>query len=884
MENEMGDLMSGSNDSSISHPPDAIVFIDGGLPDIDTLRAAAGPSAEVQLLEPAGDGPGQMAAALAGRRGLSAIHLLTHGATGRLDIGGTVLDASTLPRHRHSLAALGQALAPGGDLLLYGCRVGQGEPGRRFIEALAQASGAAVAAAAGPVGGAAAGGSWQLPVRTGDIQTTALSAPGYAAVLESPDLPADTSTAGVLPFSGTVTGTINPAFDLDWYRVTLTGGVRYRIDQQTLIGSAAPLSDTYLRLHDAAGTLLSFNDDSNGTLNSQLFRTPAVTAVFYVSAGAFSGTGDYALRLSRVANGSSGDDALTGSGDNDVLGGGAGDDILTGGAGDDAIEGGAGTDTVVFSGNRAQYAIGYDPVLGRFSVRDTAAGGDGTDAVSGVEWFTFADGTLDAGSLFAIIGTASADSLVGSTGNDDLRGLEGNDTLLGLAGHDTLDGGPGDDSMVGGTGNDTYIVDDLADLTVEAASAGTDTVVASLTWTLRSNTERLALSGTALNGTGNSLANVLTGNGQANVLRGFSNNDTLVGGAGSDTLDGGSGGDWMSGGGGNDFYYVDHAADRVVEAVGGGYDKVYVYRDWAMAPEVESLTLMGTGPLAGIGNALPNMMVGNSGANTFHGLDGDDTIYAGDGSDTLYGGSGNDDLRGQAGNDILFGGAGTDTMSGGPGNDTYYVDVASDVAVERAVSGNDKVVASVDWVLGEELERLELSGTAVRGTGNALANTIIGSVGANLLSGLDGGDTIYAGSGSDTLDGGDGADLLSGQDGDDTLIGGAGNDTLRGGSGADQLRFVTPGEGVDRIEDFSSVAGDKILVVAANFGLVAGAEATLVVNGLPTTGAGTFIYTSASGLLQFDRDGNGTAHTAVSLATLVTSPPSLVPQDIVLGT
>jgi Ca2+-binding RTX toxin-like protein len=275
-------------------------------------------------------------------------------------------------------------------------------------------------------------------------------------------------------------------------------------------------------------------------------------------------------------------------------------------------------------------------------------------------------------------------------------------------------------------------------------------------------------------------------------------------------------------------------------------------------------------------------------------MDGNDTVYAGDGNDTLYGGNGNDDLRGQvgndsieggAGNDIVFGGAGVDTMAGGTGNDTCYVDMASDVVVELAGEGDDKVVASVDdWVLGAEFERLALEGSAVKGSGNAAANTLSGSAGANHLLGLGGNDTIFAGSGSDTLDGGDGADSLSGQDGNDTLIGGAGNDTLRGGNGADRFRFVTPapGEGVDRIEDFSSAAGDKILVVAANFGLVAGAAATVVVNGLPTTGAGTFVYTSASGLLQFDADGNGIG-AAVSLATLVTKPAMLAPADIVLG-
>ncbi|MCK7498747.1 MAG: hypothetical protein MZW92_55270 [Comamonadaceae bacterium] len=108
----------------------------------------------------------------------------------------------------------------------------------------------------------------------------------------------------------------------------------YRIDQQMLTGGDTPLSDPYLRLHDSAGSLLTSNDDSNGTLNSQLYFTPAATALFYVSAGASeSDTGHYALWLSRVTNGSSRDDDLVGGADGDLLSGGAGGDTLTGGAG-----------------------------------------------------------------------------------------------------------------------------------------------------------------------------------------------------------------------------------------------------------------------------------------------------------------------------------------------------------------------------------------------------------------------------------------------------------------------------------------------------------------------------------------------------------------------
>ena len=40
----------------------------------------------------------------------------------------------------------------------------------------------------------------------------------------------------------------------------------------------------------------------------------------------------------------------------------------------------------------------------------------------------------------------------------------------------TLNGGAGADAMAGGAGNDTYVVDNIGDIVIEAASAGTDRV------------------------------------------------------------------------------------------------------------------------------------------------------------------------------------------------------------------------------------------------------------------------------------------------------------------------------------------------------------------------------------------------------------------------
>ena len=165
---------------------------------------------------------------------------------------------------------------------------------------------------------------------------------------------------------------------------------------------------------------------------------------------------------------------------------------------------------------------------------------------------------------------------------------------------------------------------------------------------------------------------------------------------------------------------------------------------------------------------------------------GDDVLTGGAGSDTFYGGSGNDTLNG---------GLGADQMNGGEGNDTYTVDNAADRVIEDTagtLGGIDLVNSSVTFTLGANFENLILTGGGViDGTGNDLANTLIGNTSANILRGNGGNDSLSGGDGNDTLDGGLGTDTLVGGTGNDTfLVRGAeaSADSMQGGEGLDTLK------------------------------------------------------------------------------------------------
>lgn len=398
--------------------------------------------------------------------------------------------------------------------------------------------------------------------------------------------------------------------------------------------------------------------------------------------------------------GRDGNDTLYGLGGNDVIRSDPGVDKAYGGDGDDEIYGGTGNDYVYGEG-------GHDTVRGDDG-NDTVYGGGGTDTV------------------------------FGNNHDDFIYGQSGDDRLYGGGGNDTLTGGEGADRLSGEAGNDVYYAD-KDDYLVEGTGNGNDTVYAGATYTLSASAEieylrtiyapskaTISLFGNDFSQSvyGNAGTNTLAGRGGDDMIFGDAGNDTLqgdagadklygglgddsinggtendllygeggndklYGGAGNDRLEGAAGADVLSGEAGNDLYYVDGAADVVVEAAGGGTDTVYASASIALTltSEVEALRTA---------DAVATTAINLSGSNTVN------TIYGNAGANVLNGRGGVDSIYGYGGNDVFVftssAEAGDRIADFGTGNDIFWLD---NLGFGAGVGTGSLTAAGVSFALG----------------------------------------------------------------------------------------------------------------------------------------------------------------------------------------
>ena len=197
--------------------PHELVIVDTATPDYQKLVDAIQPQSsdrqiEVVLLDSHRDGIQQITDILSARKDISAVHIISHGADGIVQLGSGNLNLDSLPKNATQIKSWGNALAPGADILIYGCDVAQKADGKALVDALSRLTGAVVAASENLTGNARLGGDWNLEYTTGAIQ----AADPFIASLEA-------NWQGTLALVEK-NNTWAPTIARSWQVTTLSGG------------------------------------------------------------------------------------------------------------------------------------------------------------------------------------------------------------------------------------------------------------------------------------------------------------------------------------------------------------------------------------------------------------------------------------------------------------------------------------------------------------------------------------------------------------------------------------------------------------------------------------------------------------------------------------
>jgi hypothetical protein len=154
-----------------------VVFIDANTPDLDALladlRNEADPNREFTaiLLDADRSGIEQITSALSDLQNVAAIHIVSHGSEGRVELGNDSLDVGNVSHHLSAIESWAHALTSEADILFYGCDLGSVDSGRALMKAIADASGSDVGASDDATGSEAQGGDWVLEEQVGNVAT-----------------------------------------------------------------------------------------------------------------------------------------------------------------------------------------------------------------------------------------------------------------------------------------------------------------------------------------------------------------------------------------------------------------------------------------------------------------------------------------------------------------------------------------------------------------------------------------------------------------------------------------------------------------------------------------------------------------------------------------
>ncbi|MHA6286994.1 M10 family metallopeptidase C-terminal domain-containing protein [Maricaulis sp. CAU 1757] len=606
------------------------------------------------------------------------------------------------------------------------------------------------------------------------------------------DIPANTSTTANITVGGTYTGELEVVGDHDWIRVELVAGTAYTI---SLDGTGADaLIDPFLRVMDASGTELTFNDDGGPGRNASLTFIPETSGVYYLSAAAWDDryTGTYTLSVNERAPLEEYTVPQVADFLNSEYWGGStrswdvsvGDTItvnLTGlpvatrAVARMALDLWTDVTGIIFQQVQSGGQIVFDDNDEGAYASSTVTNGHIVSATINIasDWYGTAPSVLNSYWLQTYIHEIGHALGLGHGGNYNGDAEYATDALylndstqMSIMSYFFPSENPNIDASFRFT-----LTPQIADIYAVQALYGTptNTRAGDTVYGFNSNAGRAVFD-----------ANSFTARNFPSI--------TIFDSGGIDTLD-----------------YSGFSDNQVLDLREGGISSI--------GGETGNLIIsLGTVIENAIGGSAHDVITGNAANNDLRGGAGNDTIYGGDGTDLLVGQLGNDTLRGEAGYDILHGNEGDDTIFGGDGNDRAYGGLGADTL-----------------------------------DGGAGIDTLFGNEGADTISGGDDGDFIYGGDGNDVVNGGNGADRLWGELGNDSLYGDAGNDVIQGEDGDDRLYG---GTGDDRMY---GGLGNDILEGGEGIDTLFGNDGIDTISG---DAGGDFIWSGAGNDIVYGGDGS----------------------------
>jgi len=508
-------------------PARTIVFVDEAVEDYELLvadvvdaqllAAQGAGDVDVVVLDSQRDGIAQITEALSAQQGVSAIHILSHGSSGSLQLGNTQLGGGNLDQYADALASWNSALTGEADILLYGCNVADGQWGIDFIQDFSALTGADIAASSDRTGSAELGGDWELEILTGPIDTFQLGSgaaawDGYQHVLyeytvddgrlvetnenrlrDTLDVSAVDTEDGNLRVVQNESGT---KIDL----LNINGAVRH---SSRLVPN---ITDVIGRSHNAdvlrvlpseqGGAKYTILKDSIVAVSA---TTPGLTAKHFEAISAGPGNDTFALVDKSGLKGK----LDGGGGDQDVINYSSvsrlyGPEVRVNLDSENRVNGTLIAAKASWVNRDGRDGItGIEIVVGGHSddrlhgsseLKNKLVGGSGNDKLWGGRANAFSDLLIGDGNgtsafidslrafnttEFASLATRlTFDEFLprarnleqtfagGGRGRDFLIGYGGSDVLLGGDGNDNLFGGHGDDVLIGGDGDDTYYFED----------------------------------------------------------------------------------------------------------------------------------------------------------------------------------------------------------------------------------------------------------------------------------------------------------------------------------------------------------------------------------------------------------------------------------------